>query len=64
MEKVEKILLSIPEFCAAYGISRSCLYNMMADGRAPKSVKIGKKRLISVAAAEAWLSDLEGSADE
>ncbi|MFC0282539.1 helix-turn-helix domain-containing protein [Camelimonas abortus] len=50
--------LSIPEFCEAYGLSRSTVYRMMANGALP-SVKIGKRRLIPVDAAEALLQKME-----
>ena len=50
--------LSIPEFCKAYGLSRSTVYRMMAEGTLP-SVKIGKRRLVPVDAAEALLQKME-----
>lgn len=49
----------LPEFCAAYGISRSALYSLWAAGGGPRFFKVGageKARIvIPVDEAEAWL---------
>lgn len=44
----------VRDFCRAYGVSRSTVYNLMADGRL-RTVKIAGRRLIPAAAAEALL---------
>lgn len=51
---VDKRALSINEFCAAYGLSRSTTYKLIAQG-ALSSVLIGGRRLIPVESAEALL---------
>jgi excisionase family DNA binding protein len=50
--RIEARALRIKDAAQAYGISRSLIYKMMADGRL-RTVKIGKRRLIPVAAIEA-----------
>lgn len=48
--------LSIDEFCERYGIGRSCVYQLINSGKL-RSVKIGKRRLIPVDAAELLLQE-------
>jgi len=49
-----KLALSIPEAAAAAGIGRSLLYESMAAGEL-RFVKLGRRRLIRVAALDDWL---------
>lgn len=44
----------VQDFCRAFGISRSTVYNLMADGRL-QTVRIAGRRLIPADAAEALL---------
>ena len=44
----------VKAFCKAYGVSRSTVYNLLADGRL-KSVRVAGRRLIPADAAEALL---------
>jgi excisionase family DNA binding protein len=48
--------LRINAFCAAYGLSRSTAYRLMADGKL-QTVKVGNRRLVPVDAAEALLKE-------
>ena len=50
--------LSIPEFCARYGVGRSFTYQEIGAGRL-NAVKAGSRTLIPVQAAEMWLSSLQ-----
>lgn len=50
-------LLTIPEFCAAYRVSRSLAYEFLASG-ALSAVKIGRATRIPADAAEAWKASL------
>ncbi|MGO9543430.1 MAG: helix-turn-helix domain-containing protein [Rhodomicrobium sp.] len=52
--RIEARALRIKDAAQAYGISRSLIYKMMGDGRL-RTVKIGRRRLIPVAAIEALL---------
>jgi excisionase family DNA binding protein len=47
--------LRINEFCAAYGVSRTTAYKLIADGALPLC-KVGGRSLIRVEDAEALLS--------
>jgi predicted DNA-binding transcriptional regulator AlpA len=51
---MEKFALSIKEFCFQHDISRSKFYDLLRNGLAPKMMKLGKRRLISVEAAKEW----------
>jgi excisionase family DNA binding protein len=46
----------VKAFCKAFGVSRSTVYNLIADGRL-RSVRIAGRRLIPADAAEALLRD-------
>lgn len=49
--------MSVRDFCAEYGVSRSKAYELFRDG-AIRPVKVGIKTLIRVDDAEAWLASL------
>ena len=51
--------LGISEFCAAHSISRSSYYNLVREGRAPRTFRVGTKVLISVEAAAEWRRSME-----
>ena len=62
---VPKSVLSIPEFCPSIGIHRTTLSSMAAVGDAPPVIALGvagRRKGISVAAAEAWLAKREARA--
>ncbi len=50
----EKRALRVNEFCAAYGLSRSTVYKLIAAGKL-RTVLVGKRRLIPVDAAESLI---------
>ena len=54
---MEKLAYSIPEVVAATGLGRTSVYSEMDSGRLA-SVKVGKRRLITVEALKAWLAAL------
>ena len=51
---MDKFAYSIKEFCFQHGISRTKFYDLIRNGLAPKMMKLGKRRLISVEAAKEW----------
>lgn len=53
---------SVGNFCAAYTLSRSALYDLWKEGKGPRSFTVGRRRLISRDAARGWLKGLEGAA--
>jgi predicted DNA-binding transcriptional regulator AlpA len=52
--------LFIPAFCAEYAVHRSTLYRVLAAGTGPRITKIGRRTLISRAAAEEWRATIDG----
>jgi excisionase family DNA binding protein len=53
--------MSIKEFCAAHRISLRCFYNLIEDGTAPATFRVGRCVRISVEAAEAWMARQEAA---
>jgi predicted DNA-binding transcriptional regulator AlpA len=56
---MEKQALSIPEFCAAHGLSRSFYFILRKDGLGPREMRVGGRVLISREAAADWRRDRE-----
>lgn len=52
--KIAPRVLSIGEFCKAYGVGPSTMYQEIKSG-ALKRIKVGRRTLIPVSEAEAWL---------
>ena len=57
---MDTLLLTVPEAAKAVSISRSALYELLADG-AIRSVKHGRKRLIDAASLREWAASLPES---
>ena len=55
---------TIAEWCAHRRVSRSMFYNLDKEGLAPKTHRVGVKRLISPQADAEWLQQREAAADE
>lgn len=55
--EIQKITLSIPEFCAAVGIGRSRAYEEIKEGRL-RVLKCGRRTLIAKEAVQRWLDRL------
>ena len=55
----DMLALSVREFCNAVGISPRTFWNLVKKGEAPPMVRIGRRRLIRMETAEAWLKALE-----
>jgi predicted site-specific integrase-resolvase len=45
---------SIAKFCQDHGISRGTFYNLVKRGEAPRTMKVGGRKLISEEAAADW----------
>lgn len=54
---------SILQFCAAHGISRASFYNLVTAGKAPRTMKVGGRVLISKEAAADWRRACEQAPD-
>lgn len=51
---MEKKAHSINEFCVAHCISRAHFYNLKKIGKAPRTMQVGGRQLISEEAAADW----------
>jgi predicted DNA-binding transcriptional regulator AlpA len=49
-----KACYSVDEFCSAHAISRAMFYKLRADGKAPRTMSVGSRTLISYEAAADW----------
>jgi predicted DNA-binding transcriptional regulator AlpA len=49
-----KACYSVDEFCAAHSISRAMFYKLRADCKAPRTMAVGSRTLISYEAAADW----------
>jgi predicted DNA-binding transcriptional regulator AlpA len=49
-----KACYSVDEFCAAHSISRAMFYKLRTDGKAPRTMSVGSRTLISCEAAADW----------
>lgn len=46
--------ISISQFCRNYGISRGTFYNLEKASKAPRTLQLGRRRVIPVAAVREW----------
>jgi predicted DNA-binding transcriptional regulator AlpA len=56
-----KACYSVDEFCSAHAISRAMFYKLRADGRAPRTMSVGSRTLISYEAAADWRRSCENA---
>ena len=56
-----KACYSVDEFCSAHAISRAMFYKLRADGRAPRTMSVGTRTLISYEAAADWRRSCENA---
>jgi predicted DNA-binding transcriptional regulator AlpA len=52
-------VFDINSFCQSHKISRSFLYKLIAEGRGPRLLKLGRRTLISSEAAAEWRARME-----
>jgi predicted DNA-binding transcriptional regulator AlpA len=52
-------VFDIKSFCESHRISRSFLYKLIAEGRGPRLMKLGRRTLISIEAAAEWRARME-----
>lgn len=53
-ELLNSMSLTVPEFCRLERISRSALYLLWSEGRGPKYLQYGRRRLIPADARIEW----------
>ena len=56
---MEPLAYTVPEFCAAFRISRAHLYNLIARGQGPALLKAGRATRIISASASRWATERE-----
>jgi hypothetical protein len=52
---------SIDEFCAEHRLSRSMFYKLMAQGRGPRLMCVGTRKMVSDEAAADWRRQMEAA---
>ena len=55
---MEPLAYTVGQFLQAFPISRTSLYAAWSEGRGPKRIKIGRRTLIPVQAADEWMEGL------
>jgi len=55
--------VSIDAWCKAHSISRATFYNLRKRGKAPKTLAVGRRRLVSDEASAAWRRSMEELVD-
>lgn len=53
---------TVKGFCEAVNISKALFYELQKRGKAPLTVKVGRRTLITRGAFEAWIKELEAIA--
>jgi hypothetical protein len=53
------LAFTVPQFCAAHGISRALFYILQREKRGPRVMKCGKRTLIARESAERWRREME-----
>ena len=55
----EKDALTVDDFCQRHSLSRGKFYSLVAEGRAPRLMRVGRRTLISREAAADWRRAME-----
>jgi len=55
----QKQAYSVTQFCAAHSISRAMFYVLRKQGKGPRTMKVGRRTLISKEAAREWRARIE-----
>jgi hypothetical protein len=62
MRDDDRAAYSIPEFCRRYGFSPAFFFKMQTQGKGPRMMEVGRRRLISREADEVWRREREEAA--
>jgi len=60
-EPIQRACYSIREFCTAHGISDHMFFKLVRQGRAPRTMRVGARTLISMEAAAEWRRQCEAA---
>jgi predicted DNA-binding transcriptional regulator AlpA len=58
----QRLALTIPEFCITHGISEAFFYKLQKEGKGPRTMSVGRRRLISIEAAKQWREECTSAA--
>jgi hypothetical protein len=56
---MDKLALTINEFCSTHSLSRSQFYALVRRGDGPKLMRVASRQYVSVEAARAWRRRME-----
>ena len=56
-----RLALSIPEFCAAHGLSEAFYYKLKKQGNGPREMEVGVRKLITLESAAEWRRERENA---
>jgi len=59
----DKQAYSIQQFCDNHNVSHAKFYLLVKEGKAPRLMKVGRRRLISVEAAQEWRRQMEADSE-
>jgi predicted DNA-binding transcriptional regulator AlpA len=59
MRKAERPASTVLQFVEAHQISRTLFYELMRQGKGPRTMKLGRRTLISAEAAAEWRARME-----
>ena len=59
---MDRVAFTVPEFCAAFRISRAHLYNLIGRGEGPVFFRAGRRTLIHCDSASQWARRMEALA--
>ena len=60
-QEQEVLVFTIATFCSAHTISRPFLYSLWEQGIGPRTMRLGRRVLISAEAAADWRRDMEAA---
>jgi excisionase family DNA binding protein len=55
----QQLLLTIPQVASRLGISRSMVYSLLAKGKGPQTIHLGRSVRVSDLALRKWIEDQE-----
>jgi hypothetical protein len=58
----QKLALTIPEFCITHGIPEAFYYKLQKEGGGPRTMVVGRRRLISIEEAQRWREERTSAA--
>lgn len=54
-----KLAYTVPQFCGGFCLSRTHFYDLLKKGRGPRTMKVGRRTLISAESAAEWCRRME-----